>query len=215
MDGTWPLGPDASLLGAYHGLNPAMGWLFAVALGMQERRRAAVLRALAPIALGHELAIVRRRGARRSGSALLADTAALHLGAGGRADRLRDLPLRQAARAPALDRRCASTARELTLVVVPHVQRPRRRADGRAGADRRGRGGEAGASDHALAAVAQRRDVAARERRSRSLLHVGAMLAVMARRRGGRLRALGVAILRKAWLNIDSVWAARSSSPGC
>ena len=32
---------DASLRsGAYHGLNPAMGWLFAVALGMQERDRA-------------------------------------------------------------------------------------------------------------------------------------------------------------------------------
>ena len=25
------------LLGAFHGLNPAMGWLFAVALGFQER----------------------------------------------------------------------------------------------------------------------------------------------------------------------------------
>ena len=31
-----------ALLGAYHGLNPAMGWLFAVALGMQEGRRSAV-----------------------------------------------------------------------------------------------------------------------------------------------------------------------------
>ena len=45
-------------LGAYHGINPAMGWLFAVALGLQERSRAAVLRALVPIALGHELSIV-------------------------------------------------------------------------------------------------------------------------------------------------------------
>jgi uncharacterized membrane protein len=44
-------------LGAYHGLNPAMGWLFAVALGLQERRRGAVLRALPPIALGHAVAI--------------------------------------------------------------------------------------------------------------------------------------------------------------
>ena len=34
-----------------------MGWLFAVALGLQERRRSAVLRALLPIALGHEAAI--------------------------------------------------------------------------------------------------------------------------------------------------------------
>lgn len=35
-------------LGAFHGLNPGMGWLFAVALGMQERRRQAVWRALLP-----------------------------------------------------------------------------------------------------------------------------------------------------------------------
>ncbi len=46
-----------SLLGAFHGLNPAMGWLFAVALGFQERRRSAVLRALGPIAVGHAIAV--------------------------------------------------------------------------------------------------------------------------------------------------------------
>ena len=45
------------LLGAWHGLNPGMGWLFAVALGLQHRSRRAVFGALAPIALGHALAI--------------------------------------------------------------------------------------------------------------------------------------------------------------
>jgi hypothetical protein len=45
------------LLGACHGINPGMGWLFAVALGMQERKGTAVARALVPIALGHALAI--------------------------------------------------------------------------------------------------------------------------------------------------------------
>jgi hypothetical protein len=45
------------LLGAYHGLNPGMGWLFAVALGMQEQKGSAVARSLLPIALGHALAI--------------------------------------------------------------------------------------------------------------------------------------------------------------
>jgi hypothetical protein len=44
-------------LGAFHGINPAMGWLFAVGLGLQEQKRAAVLRALPPIALGHALSI--------------------------------------------------------------------------------------------------------------------------------------------------------------
>src|SRR6476620_10497552 len=45
------------LLGAFHGVNPGMGWLFAVALGMQERRLGAVWRALIPLTLGHALAI--------------------------------------------------------------------------------------------------------------------------------------------------------------
>ena len=44
-------------LGAFHGLNPGMGWLFAVALGMQEGRRTAVWRALIPLTIGHALAI--------------------------------------------------------------------------------------------------------------------------------------------------------------
>ncbi|MCA1837811.1 MAG: hypothetical protein LC674_03325, partial [Actinobacteria bacterium] len=57
MSESWPW-LALALLGAYHGLNPAMGWLFAVALGLQEQRRSAVLRALPPIALGHAVAIL-------------------------------------------------------------------------------------------------------------------------------------------------------------
>jgi hypothetical protein len=45
------------LLGAYHGINPAMGWLFAVALGLQKQNDRAVWQALLPIATGHVLAI--------------------------------------------------------------------------------------------------------------------------------------------------------------
>jgi hypothetical protein len=45
------------LLGAYHGVNPGMGWLFAVALGMQQRTGGAVARSLLPLAAGHTLAI--------------------------------------------------------------------------------------------------------------------------------------------------------------
>src|SRR5829696_8303353 len=44
-------------LGAAHGINPAMGWLFAVGRGLQERDRRAVWRALGPLAVGHALAI--------------------------------------------------------------------------------------------------------------------------------------------------------------
>ena len=56
MSGVWPwlilFG-----LGAYHGINPAMGWLFAVSLGLQHRSRRAVLMAIPPIALGHAISI--------------------------------------------------------------------------------------------------------------------------------------------------------------
>jgi hypothetical protein len=44
-------------LGAGHGINPAMGWLFAVALGLQRESRGAVWGALGPLAVGHALAI--------------------------------------------------------------------------------------------------------------------------------------------------------------
>jgi hypothetical protein len=54
MTWTWPA---LAALGAGHGLNPGMGWLFAVALGMQEGAGGAVWRALPPLALGHALAV--------------------------------------------------------------------------------------------------------------------------------------------------------------
>ncbi len=57
MSESWPW-LTLAVLGAYHGLNPAMGWLFAVALGLQEQRRGAVLQALPPIALGHAAAVL-------------------------------------------------------------------------------------------------------------------------------------------------------------
>jgi hypothetical protein len=44
-------------LGAFHGANPGMGWLFAVALGMQEGRRQAVWRALLPLGAGHAVSV--------------------------------------------------------------------------------------------------------------------------------------------------------------
>ena len=53
-DTSWPA---FALMGAYHGLNPAMGWLFAVVLGLQRKSTGAVLRALPPLALGHAASI--------------------------------------------------------------------------------------------------------------------------------------------------------------
>ena len=56
MTAEWPW-IVVALLGAYHGLDPSMGWLFAVALGLQERSRSKVVWALAPVAIGHLLSI--------------------------------------------------------------------------------------------------------------------------------------------------------------
>jgi hypothetical protein len=56
VSGLWPWLAVFGL-GLFHGINPAMGWLFAVALGLQEQKRAAVLRALPPMVLGHALSI--------------------------------------------------------------------------------------------------------------------------------------------------------------
>lgn len=52
----WPW-ISLALLGAWHGLNPGMGWLFAVSLGLQNRSRVAVFQAIFAIALGHALSV--------------------------------------------------------------------------------------------------------------------------------------------------------------
>jgi hypothetical protein len=44
-------------LGLFHGLNPAMGWLFAVALGLHRGNRRIVLLSLVPITVGHAAAV--------------------------------------------------------------------------------------------------------------------------------------------------------------
>lgn len=69
-------------LGMFHGLNPAMGWLFAVALGLHRRSRRAVLLALLPIAAGHALSIW-LVGASMIAMGTVANAAAVRLAGGG------------------------------------------------------------------------------------------------------------------------------------
>jgi hypothetical protein len=57
MTDAWPWLTYAGL-GAFHGLNPAMGWLFAVALGLHRQSRAIVLGSLVPIAIGHAVSVM-------------------------------------------------------------------------------------------------------------------------------------------------------------
>jgi hypothetical protein len=54
--GAWPWIVIAGL-GLYHGVNPAMGWLFAVALGLHRKSQGIVLLSLVPIAVGHAAAV--------------------------------------------------------------------------------------------------------------------------------------------------------------
>lgn len=86
LDGTWPWLALAGL-GAFHGINPAMGWLFAVALGLHRRSRGAVLLSLLPMAVGHALsvslvvamgAMVDARALRTAAGAVLVLWAAYH-----------------------------------------------------------------------------------------------------------------------------------------
>jgi hypothetical protein len=203
MDTIWPWVLMA-LLGAYHGLNPAMGWLFAVALGMQERDRRAVVRALPPIAIGHEASVL-VAAALVLGLGLLADTSALRMGAGialvvfgifrfvkPRAH-FRWVKARVSRGELAWWSFLMSTAHGAGLMVAPVLL----------GA---GAAGEAEAQDHTLAAVEQH-GMSLAGSGVAVLLHVGAMVAVM-----GVVAVLvydrfGLSVLRRSWLNLDAVWA--------
>jgi len=190
-------------LGAYHGLNPAMGWLFAVALGMQDRDRRSVLRALPPIAAGHELSLVLVAVA-VLGLGLIADASALHLAAGVmliafgifRFVRPRAHPrwttMRVNRRELAWWSFLMSSAHGAGLMVAPVLI-------GAGAAD-------AAANDHAIEAAGG--DGAALLTGALGLLlHVAAMVAVMAFVALLVYDRVGVAVLRKAWINLDGVWA--------
>src|SRR5215469_4990604 len=58
-DATFAPGPWLAIvgLGLFHGVNPAMGWLFAVALGLHRHSQRVVLLSLMPIAVGHAVAV--------------------------------------------------------------------------------------------------------------------------------------------------------------
>jgi hypothetical protein len=202
MEEAWPyilLG----LLGAYHGLNPAMGWLFAVALGMQERSRRAVLRSLVPIAIGHEASIV-LVAVVVVGLGLLADTHALHVGAGVA---LIAFGLFRFAKPRAhfrwtklqVNRRelgwwsfLMSTAHGAGLMVAPVLI---------------GAGATAEASANDSVEHVQGVLDAPLMGGLALLLHVASMMLVMAVVAVVVYEKLGVAILRQAWLNTEWLWA--------
>jgi hypothetical protein len=181
-----------ALLGVYHGLNPAMGWLFAVALGLQQKSRGAVLRALPPIALGHEasIAIV---------VALVAVTQVLAIADYARPvgaialiafgvfklrrplKHFRWVGMRVTARDLVVWSFLMSTAHGAGLMLFPVVLGLPAPA--------------AHPEDPAL------QDIAA------VLLHTAAMLITMALIAVLVYERLGVMVLRRAWVNMDAIWA--------
>jgi len=192
------------VLGAYHGLNPAMGWLFAVSRGMQEGSRRGVLRSLVPIAIGHELALVLVAGVVLL-AAEIVDPQALHIAAAVvlfsfgifRFVKPRAHPrwtkMRVNNRELTLWSFLMSSAHGAGLIVAPVLI---------------GIGSASAASDpedHVPATG----DVASFAVSGVGLvLHVAAMIAVMAVVAVVVYDKLGVAVLKKAWLNTDQLWAA-------
>jgi hypothetical protein len=192
----WPWVAVAGL-GAFHGLNPAMGWLFAVALGLHRQSRGIVLLALAPIALGHAVAVgivllamtifgmvldatLLSRGA----GILLMIWAAAHVLVGHR-NRVR-IGMQTGLASLALWSGMMASAHGAGLMLLPAVLSL---------CVSQGMGGELTASASlpiSLAALA---------------VHTGAMLAVI-----GVISLIvydqGLAFLRRGWINLDALWSA-------
>ena len=214
VSASWPW-LSLAALGAFHGLNPAMGWLFAVALGLQERRLRAVLTALGPIALGHALAIgvaavvigalglvVPQRLLLALGGAALLGFAAYKVATRFRHPRW--VGLRVGPRELVLWSFLMASAHGAGLMLVPALVRLRGEAVpgalAQAGhATHLAHAGHAGhhppAADGALAVAA-----------AAVGLHTAAMLAVAAALAVVVYRKLGVGVLRRAWVNLDLVW---------
>jgi hypothetical protein len=178
-----------------------MGWLFAVALGLQAGKRSAVLRALLPIALGHEIAVAVAVLLVRSAEALVAPEALRLAGAAalvafGAFKFLRPrahprwVGMRVSGRDLILWSFLMSSAHGAGLMLFPVLMGLR--ADGHAH----------GAADVAVPSGVFLQDAAA------VLLHTAAMLAAMAAVALLVYDRLGVQILKRAWVNLDLLWAA-------
>jgi hypothetical protein len=180
-----------------------MGWLFAVAIGMQQRDRRAILRALPALAIGHEASLV-LVVALVLGLGVITDTTVLHIGAGVvlvACGVFRFLKPRAHFRWTTMrvNRReltwwsfLMSTAHGAGLMAAPIVL---------------GAGtSTASADDHALETV-HNGLLSIPEASLALVLHVATMVVVAGTIAVVVYERFGVAILRKAWVNLDWVWA--------
>ena len=189
-------------LGVFHGVNPGMGWLFAVALALQERDRRALWRALLALGAGHALAIAAALAAAALAGGLLSPAAVrgsvaimrVTLGA-SRLVRMRH------PRAGGMRVGLAgltgwsflmASAHGAGLMVLPFVLGGGVQAAGEHAAHHAGHAAASGAAIGAAAATAA---------------HGAGYLAATALVAWIVYEKLGVGLIRRAWINLDAVWA--------
>ncbi|MCY1142105.1 hypothetical protein OWR29_29270 [Actinoplanes sp. Pm04-4] len=189
-------------LGAFHGLNPAMGWLFAVARGMQERSRTVLLKSLPPIALGHLASVAIVAAVVSATESVVAGNVVgivggLVLVAFGLWRLLSERHFRWAGMRLSSAQLAGwsflmSSAHGAGLMLLPVLAA----------------GAMAGHADHAMPGMSlDGTPVAALEGLAAAGVHTLAMFAVMAGLAFAVYEFVGVSILRRAWFNMDRVWA--------
>jgi hypothetical protein len=196
------------LLGAYHGLNPGMGWLFAVALGMQEQKGSAVARSLIPIAIGHALAIgsvvltAAFLGRALSLVAIRYSVAAVLVGLGifclVRHKHPRWVRMQVGFQGLTVWSFLMASAHGAGLMVVPALL----------GSTTVAAEGRLGGHNHISPTASPQAGMLA------TGVHTFAYLAVTGLVAWVVYRRLGLALLRKAWFNFDLVWAAALVATG-
>ncbi|UHQ56685.1 MULTISPECIES: hypothetical protein [Microbulbifer] len=200
-----PLGPWLAMLGfgAFHGLNPGMGWLFALSLGLQQQRERVIWLSLLPIAAGHALAICLAVVLVLLGLQVVSLTALQWITAGmlllfglyklfNYYRHPRWVGMKVGARDLFLWSFLMATAHGAGLMVVPALL-------GVAGSMEGAHAGHAGhAGDGTSGGLVMLGAVA---------LHTGAMLLVMGATAWIVYRRFGLAILRQRWVNFDLIWA--------
>jgi hypothetical protein len=204
IGGWWPW-LAVALLGAYHGFDPSMGWLFAVALGLQERRATKVWWSLLPIAVGHLFAIglvVALIAVIARISWLIRPLGAASLIGFGifRLMRPRAHPRWVAMRVSALDLVAWSflmaSAHGAGLMLLPlligipaaSVALPSHHA-------------------HLMPTLALHGPISATQAMAVILIHTGAMLVVMGTIATVVYEWVGLSILRSTWINLEGIWA--------
>lgn len=183
-------------LGAFHGLNPAMGWLFAVALGLHRQSRKIILLSLVPIAIGHTVSIaivamvvlalgifVEQRPLEAAAGMMLIGWAAFHAAYGHR-HRVR-VGMKTGMMGLGFWSFLMATAHGAGLMLVP-VLIPLC-----VSVSPTGKLTAAGSLPTALAAVG---------------LHMAAMLAVILVVSVSVYEWLGLSLLRRGWINFDLIW---------